>query len=145
MQKQSLIKALEKNYLLNFGVSLKDNVSFLDLCKHFKTSNSCTEFEAELNKLAHYIYGDSRKIVFNEFRQFPYIDHGLNDSSDASGLAKNYTNADVRLIKFIKQFIEYNNGKYSFMDIDYFIENTEKVPFHEVPISEMPIDELLYI
>lgn len=126
-----------------FGISANDNFNMTDILKHIKTFNNCSELEIELNKLVYYIYDGKKTIFFHEFRQFPYITHDNDNSADLSGLAQNYTNSDIYLIKFIKKFIVYKDGKYSFFDVDFIIQNTKRIEFVEYSINNMPIDEVL--
>lgn len=126
-----------------FGIQTNDNFNVIDISKHVKTFNKCLELENELNKLATYIYDGKRKIVFHEFREFPYIVHGNDNLKDICGLANNYTSADVYLIKFIKKFLLYQRKKYVFFDVDFIIQNTRKIEFKDCSIIDMPIDEIL--
>jgi len=125
-----------------FGISANENFNMVDILNHIKTFNSCSDLENELNMLVNYIYEGKRKIIFHEFRQFPYIIHGEDNSTDASGLATKYTNSDVYLIKFIKYFIIYDDT-YSFFDVEFIIKNTKRINFTECSILNMPIDEIL--
>ncbi|ENY99482.1 hypothetical protein HMPREF1092_03223 [Clostridium thermobutyricum] len=131
-------------YFQDLGIIENDGFEITDISKHIKTFENSFELESELNKLSQYIYDDKRRIHFNEFRQFPYITHGDNNLCDFSILAKNYTNLDIYLIKFIRKFVKYiKNGEYSFFDVDFIIKNTRKIEIKEYSIFAMPIDEVL--
>lgn len=126
-----------------FGITAKENFDITDISKHIKIFRKRTELEAELNKLTQYIYEGKRKIVFHEFRQFPYIQHGDDNTPDICGLAQNYTSSDVYLIKFIRKFLLCKKGKYVFFDVDFIINNTNKIGLDECYINEMFICEIL--
>ncbi|APH17050.1 hypothetical protein HYI18_12860 [Clostridium botulinum] len=138
-----LVKNIRSTPFYAFGIMPNDNFHMTDIANHIKKFKNRSELELELNKLANYIYNGKRTIFFHEFREFPYIIHENNNSSDMSGSAKNYTNSDIYLIKFIKKCLTYQSGKYSFFDVDFIIENTKKIEFYECPINNMPIDEIL--
>lgn len=138
-----LAEKLKQTPFYAFGIKANDNFNMTDILKHIKTFSNRSELENELNKLICYIYDGKRTIFFHEFRQFPYINHGNDNSADISGLAQNYTNSDIYLIKFIKKFVVCKNGKYSFFDVDFIIENTKRIEFAEYSINNMPIDEIL--
>lgn len=114
-----------------------------EVLKHIKVFNNRSELENELNKLVNYIYDGKRTVHFNDFREFPYIQHGAMNSYDGAGLAKNYTRSDIYLIKFIREFMFYKDGKYIFFDVDFIIENTIRIEMDDCPITEMPIDVIL--
>lgn len=140
--KKHIAQTIKWVKFLNFGI-IPNDYFYLDIVNHIKTFNSRKEFEKELNKLASYIYDGDRTIFFHEFRQFPYINHGKDNSSDICGYATNYTSSDIHLIKFIKKFMICKNGIYKFFDVDYIIKNTKRVEFKDCNIIDMPIDEIL--
>lgn len=126
-----------------FGIKENDCFDISDILKYIKIFKNCSELECELNKLVKYIYDGKRILIFNEFRQFPYICHGNINSFDLSGLAKNYTSSDIYLIKFIRKFVFYKHGQYTFFDVDFIIKNTKRIKLDECSIINMPIDEIL--
>lgn len=128
--------------LLSLGIKYKDK-SF-----PMKTFLNVQALEAELNKLARYIFNDDRNVFFHEFRMFPYILHGLRSKpipEDAMGLIHNYTYLDLRLIQLIKVFVTVKNEYYLFLDIDHFINNSEKYYIKDSPIQKIPIDQIYLI
>lgn len=129
-------------YLSLIGVVPNDGFDMTEITNHIKYFNNYLELESELNKLASYIYDGKRTIIFHEFRQFPYINHN-NSAADASGWAKYYTDTDVYLIKFIRKFLKYQKGKYTFFDVSFIIKNTKIIELSECSILDMPIDEIL--
>lgn len=106
------------------------------------------ELELELNKLSKYIFDDDRTIIFNDFRMFPYIHHGKLSKpimEDAKCLIKNYTYLDLRFIQLIKSIIQCHNERFSFFDVDFLIDESEKYYVKDTSIEEIPIDQIYLI
>lgn len=143
-QVNKLAKDIKMIAFSDFGIEANEGFDMTEITNNIKSFSNYSELEAELNKLAYYIYDGKRTIFYHEFRQFPYINHGnINSAEDASGLAQNYTNADIYLIKFIRKFVNYKRGKYTFFDVDFIIKNTKRIKLSECSILEMPIDVIL--
>lgn len=142
-QVNKLAKDIRMIAFSTFGIKANDGFDMSEITNHIKIFNNFSELESELNKLACYIYNGKRTIFYHEFRKFPYINHGDINSADASGLAQNYTNTDIYLIKFIRKFLKHQDGKYKFFDVDFIIKNTKRIELSECSILDMPIDEIL--
>lgn len=149
MNKLRLHKAKAKNsnalqYLtFEFGMVLNDNISYHELERSRKNNLSLDELEIELNELATYIFNGKRGVIFHEYRQFPYIQHGNVNDADCIGLQTNYMKSDVYFIKFIKMFLRYSDKGYSFPSAKYIAENSTKTEYYDIPLSDMLIDKLL--
>lgn len=106
---------------------------------------NCEELNAELNKFAKIFYGDDkRKVMWHEFRQFPYILHNPNNAADYAGTQENYTVKDLLFIRIVKSKVQYTaEEKYSFMDKSEQLEYiTAQLYSYDANIHEIPIDEL---
>ena len=149
MNKLRLHKANAKNsnslqhLTFEFGIILNDNISYYELKRSRKSNMTLEELECELNELATYIFNGKRGVVFNEYRQFPYIQHGNVNDDDCIGKQTNYMKSDVYFIKFIKMFLRYSDKGYSFPCAKYIIENSKKTELSDIPITDMLIEQLL--
>lgn len=132
-------------YTTQFGLHFSRAVTNDDLMKNCKKGLKAEGLEFELNRLARYCFGDSRRVVFHPFRSFPYIEHkGKNINIEATGIVFNYTSADFWFILFILEFLSSDENGYIFPDVDYIIQHSEIISIdNEIPIYEMPAEILI--
>lgn len=128
-----------------FGLDFSRTITNDNLLKNRKTGLQAEDLGFELNRLARYCFGDSRRVVFHPFRCFPYIEHkGKNINTDATGIVLNYTSADFWFILFVLEFLSSDENGYIFPDVDYIIQHSEIVKIdNEIPICEMPAEILI--
>jgi len=67
------IYSINSTQFYSFGIKFNKGFDAINILKRIKTFNNYLDLETELNKLVNYIYDGKRKLVFHEFRQFPYI------------------------------------------------------------------------
>ena len=133
-----------KTYL---GIQLPEN-TIVHTCSY----DNERVLEAKLNELCEHIFGATRKVHFNSFRGFPYLEHttfscnGVSCTEDAAGKLIHYTEHDFWFLWVVKQFLQRNkNGTYVFIDIDWLKETAIQVSRPEDrPISEMHADYLFW-
>lgn len=116
----------------------KDNGELFDHCKFY---DSVRDFEKAINKLIEYIYGDKNGIDLEIKDKTSSV--VLSISKDKSRDVENFTRRDFFFSRFINHYFRYlPNDKLAFLDVDYFIDNTEKVEYDDIPISKMSMDEI---
>lgn len=145
LRRKKMKKEIHNLYTDCFGLKVNENVNNKVLKKHTKKNMSARELENDLNKLAQYCFGNSRIVMFHELRMFPYILHKCNnEQNDYAGLIRNYTSADFYFISFIKNYIEVSkHHRFSFINVDYLLNNSYKIEFEDIPIYDMPADIVL--
>lgn len=124
-----------------FGLQTNPEITNKMLSKHMKQHVNVLQLEEELNKLAAFCFQGDRKVVWHEFRNFPYIYH--NDGHpgcDEAGLLTNYTSADFYFIRFVKNYIYCTQKGYNFLDVDFLLKNAKRCTFYEESIANMAAD-----
>lgn len=114
-----------------------------------KLSLSVDEVEKVLNEFAVMFFGnDSRKIIFHEFRGFPFIEHGKSNIYDSTGSQNNYTVQDLLFIRIVRKHLRFNKktGNYRFISkekMSKYVAN--KIYPNDISVSKIAIDELFNI
>ena len=153
-----------KSVLEWFGISY-NNEYYYGNPKYHIFDNS-EDFENSLERLCNYMLGDTREVHYHLGRMIPYIVHKefcsmrygelQSDKPDTTGLLTHYTIKDYFFMWFVDFFTsEINKGTtrnpkiyLCFVDVDWFIENTEKGKIKDAkedkPISDMFVDFLFW-
>jgi hypothetical protein len=138
--KKGCVAMTSKNEKLLNDIGLSMVASEMEYKRFLKDKKqyNLEELELSLNKLCKYVLDKDVKVNFNTFRGFPYI-----SKEDTYGLeVKDYTFQEYCIIKFIRNYLKYENKSYLFLDIDKLIEITEPVEVLKVltPLSKISID-----
>ena len=123
-----------------FGISYIPDEEEETLFCHGKSYKSKEEMLTALNKLVLYMIGDDRRVELKD-GYIPVIFH--DGKTEEEGVFGSYTYKDLMFEKFVRYYLkEYYQGKYKFIDVDYFISHTEKTETEDRNLKDVLVDDI---